>query len=100
MPTDYIRWWSSSSGRIELCIALPYAQSCAHTGSCDKDVLSLSKLPAIKAQTDRICSTLLTQELKEYGAWDKSELADHAQNIQRLLWIACGDITDREVTTL
>jgi large repetitive protein len=32
--------------------------------------------------------------LDEYGAWDDKELRDHAQNLQRILWLACGDIVD------
>lgn len=37
----------------------------------------------------------LKRKLREYGAWDDEELADHAQNLQRILWIAAGDITER-----
>jgi hypothetical protein len=38
----------------------------------------------------------LSAELKEYGAWDAEELADHEQNLQRILWLASGDITEQD----
>jgi hypothetical protein len=34
--------------------------------------------------------------LKEYGAWDRQELADHDQNLQRILWLAACDITEQK----
>ena len=33
---------------------------------------------------------------KEYGAWDDEERTDHDQNLQRILWLAAGDITEQE----
>ena len=33
-------------------------------------------------------------ELAEYGAWDSAELADDAQNRQRIVWIAAANITE------
>lgn len=35
--------------------------------------------------------------LKGFGAWDESELANHEDNLARLLWLICGDISDRQV---
>jgi hypothetical protein len=32
--------------------------------------------------------------LKQYGARDEAELADHEQNLQRLLWLAAGSVTE------
>ena len=90
-------WFSSSSGRIELTMTLEQAQSGSHQGQCDDDVLALSKVPEIAAQLEAIEPKLLAAELKEYGAWDADELADHEQNIIRLLWLACGDITEETV---
>jgi hypothetical protein len=43
---------------------------------------------------ERIDPVALRKELAEYGAWDEQELADHEQNIQRILWIAAGDIVE------
>ena len=85
-------WYSSSSGRIQLQLTLKQAQSASHSGQCSDDVLALSKVPSIARQLAKIDPEVLRSELREYGAWDAKELADHDQNIQRILWIAAGDI--------
>jgi hypothetical protein len=90
-------WFTSSSGRIELQMTKEQAESVSHSGQCDMDVLALSKVPEIKAQLDQIDPAVLAGELREYGAWEKDELADHKQNIQRLLWLGGGDIVDNEL---
>jgi hypothetical protein len=59
--------------------------------------MALSKDPAIAAKMAKINPAVLAEELKEYGAWDAEELADHDQNIQRLLWIAGNDVAEEEV---
>lgn len=91
-------WFSTSSGRIELQISLSDAESASHQGQCDDDVKELSEVPYIAEQLAKIDPELLKSELREYGAWDDSELSDHDQNLQRLLWIACGDIVENEAT--
>lgn len=88
-------FWSSSSGRIELQMTLKQARGATHIGRCDGDVLALSMQPNIARQLKKIDPATLRSELKEYGAWDSRELADHDQNLQRLLWLAAGDISDR-----
>jgi hypothetical protein len=70
------------------------ALSASHQGQCDDDVLAFSKVPRIAEQLARIDPEVLRAELKEYGAWDAQELADHDQNLQRILWLAAGDIRD------
>lgn len=87
-------FWTTGSGRIELNITKNDASFAGHPGSCDNEVLQLSKKPAIKRQLAKIPVDLLASELKEYGAWDEIELQDHNQNLQRLLWLACGDISE------
>jgi hypothetical protein len=87
-------WFSSGSGRIELQMTLDQARGASHQGQCDSDVRELSKVPAIARQLSKIDPALLREELSEYGAWDGEELADHDQNLQRLLWLAAGDIID------
>lgn len=88
------RWFTSMCGRIELQMSMAEAESCSHSGSCDADVEALSKVPHIATQLAEIEPGLLASELAKYGAWDETELADHDQNLQRLLWIAAGDIVD------
>ena len=87
-------WYQSGSGRIELQITMEQARTGSHQGQCDSDVQYLSQIPSIKRQLARIDPEVLRNELREYGAWDAIELSDHEQNIQRLLWLACGDILD------
>jgi len=87
-------WFTSSSGRVELRIERRHAVSASHPGPCDLDVRALSAKPYIAKQLAAVDPDDLRKELREYGAWDASELADHKQNLQRVLWIACGDITE------
>lgn len=87
-------WFTSSSGRIELKMTMAQAQSASHHGQCDDDVKALSNVPAIAKQLAKIPADTLRNELKEYGAWNSEELADHDQNIQRILWLAAGDIVE------
>lgn len=87
-------WYSTSSGRIELNITKQQAQIGHHTGQCDDDVMLLSRMPSIVRQLNKLEPSLVREELKEFGAWDEIELADDAQNLQRLLWVACGDIVE------
>lgn len=87
-------YWTTGSGRIELNITKNDAAICSHPGPCDADIFELSNKPSIKRQLYKIPPDLLASELQEYGAWDTDELTDHPQNLQRILWIACGDISE------
>ena len=89
-------WFTSSSGRIELQMTMEQAESASHSGECDDNVQELSKVPAIAEQLAKIDPAVLSAELKEYGAWDDEERTDHDQNLQRILWLAAGDITEQE----
>jgi hypothetical protein len=88
--------FTSGSGRIELQTTMEQAESASHQGDCDEDTRELSKVPAIASQLDKIDPAVLSAELKEYGAWDAEELSDHDQNLQRVLWLAAGDIAERD----
>lgn len=90
-------YWTTSSGKIELQITKAEARSASHQGQCDMSVLALSEKPRIKKQLNKIDKTILATELSEYGAWSEIELADHAQNLQRLLWLACTDINEENL---
>jgi hypothetical protein len=87
-------WFTSSHGTIEIQMTMAQAQSASHQGQCDDDVQALSNNRKIRRQLERITPEVLRKELAEYGAWDEQELADHEQNIQRILWIAAGDIVE------
>lgn len=90
-------WWCSSSGRIEIQMTKAQAASASHQGQCDDDVMALSRNLKIARQLAKIDPETLRRELYEYGAWDDDELSDHDQNLQRILWIAAGDIVDGNV---
>ena len=89
-------WFSTSSGRIEFQLTLEQANRGSHSGQCDDDIASLLLEPDISAQLLAISPQLLADELREYGAWNDEELANHSDNLARLLWIACGDIVDNQ----
>ncbi len=84
----------ASFNRLELRITKADAACASHQGQCDGDVAALLERLYIKHQLDRIHPDNIAAELREYGAWDEAELADHAQNRARILWIACGDIVE------
>jgi hypothetical protein len=84
----------SGSGSIELEMTLEQARGASHPGQCSKDVKALSKVPEIKKQLDEMDPSLLYAELSAFGAWDEVELQDHAENLQRILWLAAGDISE------
>lgn len=65
-----------------------------HSGNCSEDIQRISELPEIKRQLKKINPEQLKKELYDYGAWDDQQLNNHDENIQRILWIACGDIVD------
>jgi hypothetical protein len=87
-------WYSSSSGRIDLRITKKQAAYAAHQGRCDDDVRELSQVPGIAKQLKKIDPSDLREELVGYGAWDEVELADHEENLQRFLWLACCSINE------
>ena len=87
-------FWTSSSGRIELSIPYGMESIGYHSGACDSDIAELLELQPIKAQLSGIAPQVLREELKEFGAWDSEELANHEENLARILWIACGDLVD------
>jgi hypothetical protein len=87
-------WHSSSDGAICIAMTLDQARSASHQGQCDDDVLALSRVPEIARQLAEIDPATLRRELREYGAWDAAELADHEQNLQRFLWCAAGSISE------
>lgn len=89
--------WSSSCGRIVLEMTREQAEGAHHQGQCDDDVRALSQEPDIAAQLAALKPEDVARDLKDYGAWDAVELADHEQNLQRLLWCAAGDITEGNV---
>jgi hypothetical protein len=52
------------------------------------------ELPEVKAELSEINPYDLRKELAEYGAWNDEQLTSHSDNIERILWIAAGNIMD------
>ena len=63
-------------------------------GQHDEDARAL--VEELRPQLDKIDPKVIAAELKEYGAWDEKELADHEENLQRLVWIAGADVSEHE----
>jgi len=87
-------YWTDSYGFIELNITKAQAYTGHHQGQCDQDIEDLRRVPSIKKQLDRLDPDRVREVLRDYGAWDDDELSDHDDNLDRLLWIACGDIVE------
>ena len=66
------------------------------SGQCDDVVSAIAKKPYIVRQFNAIDNSVLIKELTEYGAWDDTELSDKQANIERIIWLACSDIKERE----
>lgn len=75
-------------------IAEDIARNCSHSGPCDDDVERARLLPEVQAELSKIDPEGLRKELKEYGCWTDQQLADHNTNLDRILWIAAGNIMD------
>ena len=69
-------WFSTGSGNIELKITKRQAEQGSHQGACDADIAALRTVPAIRRQLAKIDPATLAELLREYGAWDATELAD------------------------
>lgn len=84
--------------RFTLSLTLAEALSASHPGPCDADVEELTRKPKIRRQLAKLDPADLAAELAEYGAWDNEELADHARNLQRIVWLAAGNIVDESLS--
>lgn len=95
-----VKWWVESLGRIELAMTMKQAEMVPLSGHAEFGVARLLQEPEIKAQIDKIKPELLAECLSEYGAWDDTELKDHQNNIERLLWLAASDIQEEDDTII
>ena len=89
-------WWSSSSGPIEIRLYKRHVSQGDHQGQCDRDRQALRHEPYSKKQLDTLKPAIVTMVLQEYGCWseDRGELSDHRVNLERLVWLAYGDLLD------
>ena len=80
--------------RFEIRMTAVQAASASHTGECDEDVAALAATPEMVRQLDSIGPDAIRRELWELGVWSDEELADDAQNRQRIVWCAACDIRE------
>ena len=90
-------YWTESLGRIEWQITKKPADSCSHPGQSDDDDEALMQTPLIARQLKKLDPAIVAACLKEYGAWNELELSNHNDNLTRLLWCACCDISEGNI---
>ena len=83
--------WASFN-RFELNITKAQVLAAYHSGAMDDDIAALAKVPSIARQIKKLDPGQVRLELAEYGAWNEEELQDHAENLQRVLWLAVCNI--------
>ena len=83
--------WTSFN-RFELNITKAQVLATWHPGAMDDDIAALAKVPGISRQLKKLDPEQVRAELSEYGAWDDTQLHDHAENLQRVLWLGVCDI--------
>jgi len=88
-----LHWWCSSSGRIELALLLEDAETGYHSGMCDDDIAYLRTAPYIAEQLKALDENTVREEVEQWSDWDVS---DTDESLNRLLWIACGDIVEEQ----
>lgn len=76
--------------RFEFQMPGDAVEECHHQGACDSDVEYWQK----KIDLSHISDADLAAELREYGAWDETELADRVANERRIIWLAAGNIQE------
>ena len=87
--------WFGSSGRFSLTFpTLEDAQYCAHQGDCLPEDQETVGLDWMASQLENIDPDVLRSELSEYGAWGSDELVDHADNLERIVWLAANDVAE------
>ena len=70
------------------------ALSCSHQGRCDDDVECLVNEKNIKRQISKLNPADICAELKEYGAWEDTELSNDHENLLRIFWVAACNIKE------
>jgi len=77
-----------------LNITKAVANECSRSGNNEYSINYYMNLPKYKKQLLKLDKEQVRQELNDLGAWEDDELKNHEDNLQRLFWIACGNISD------
>lgn len=91
--SDY-QWRDGSGYGLELRLREQDVDSVPQSGAADESIAYLMRDSAIKGQLDSFAVADVIAHLKEYGAWDTSELQDHDENLSRVLWLAICDVRE------
>lgn len=94
MTTKTLDWYGSNTGLITLEFTREQLNSIPLHGQCIDEVLELRKIPEIAEQLQKIDPEALREDLDVYGCWDDEELKSHDDNLNRLLWIATGEVQE------
>lgn len=89
-----MKYYFAQFNRFEIKLSEDCVGDCHHQGDCQADVEQWMEDKYTSKQLKKLDVAKLAEELKEYGAWDAKELADHNKNLMRILWIAAGDIQE------
>lgn len=92
-----MKFFFASFNSFEIKLPETCVNDCHHSGPCDADVEVWMKDKYVAKQLAKIDANKLVNELDEYGAWSSEELANHNDNLKRILWIACGNIQEEQM---
>lgn len=82
--------------RFMLCLPNDTVDECSGPGRKDDAVAYWAPKVFAIPQNRRVTAPMIRSELKEYGAWDTSELADDDENQRRIVWVAaCNEAEER-----
>lgn len=87
--------WNSTNYNNDLKLTRSDAEACSCSGDNEDAVNNAMAKPYLKKQLDALDPAQLAKELREFGAWDEVQLSNHADNLQRWVWISAGDIAER-----
>lgn len=90
-------WFDAKYGWIQRRIPKQCVTDCNHSGDCCDDCERwVTRLPGFERSiTD--CRELAERYLREFGAWERSELANMSDFdiAVKVLWTACGDLSEQ-----
>lgn len=82
--------------KFELAMTLRQVESVPQIGAADAAVAILALNGSLIEQLDTIGPDKLRDELRQWGAWDETELADDHANRERIIWIAACNIREEK----